>query len=382
MNTSAAHNPYPKPGQELDDHEIAQIFPMMDKDDRKALDASIKSHGLREPIILLDGKILDGRNRWEACRAVGAEPRFEFYNYKTHGQSPTAYVMDRNFTRRHLTVGQKAAIAVEALPFFKAEAAARQKKSGQDHQSNIHPNLQRDELDQRPEVAAEDIPQAKPAPKKSAPTPPAGRAANTPAPSKATAPKAAPTKAASTPSKSAGTGGAKPKAKATPSAPPVPAPIGTATAAAAQMAGVSESAVKMAAKLSPGALAEVKAGHLSLNAAATKKGAKEKRDLAHQDALQRIKLVAGESLAKAAREGLRLKGRKEVAAYAALTDDEMLKIRGLIEDGWKVDKAIKQKIKTLSKTNSIGELLTRAAQNNGMYTLLVGDWEILVTRKK
>jgi hypothetical protein len=36
----------------------------------------IRQNGLVEPVALLDGLVLDGRNRLRACEIAGVEPRF------------------------------------------------------------------------------------------------------------------------------------------------------------------------------------------------------------------------------------------------------------------------------------------------------------------
>ena len=111
----------------MDYHEIASIFPMMGQADYEALREDIRKNGLREPIVLYDGKILDGRNRWRACQELGIEPQTTTYT----GDDPVGYVMSMNLHRRHLTADQRAAIAVEALPMYEAEARKRKQAAGQ-----------------------------------------------------------------------------------------------------------------------------------------------------------------------------------------------------------------------------------------------------------
>ena len=47
--------------------------------------------------------ILDGRNRARACEAAGVEPKFTPFRE----DDPTAFVIDANLRRRHLTGEQK-----------------------------------------------------------------------------------------------------------------------------------------------------------------------------------------------------------------------------------------------------------------------------------
>jgi hypothetical protein len=88
-------------------HDLANIFPMLAGDEAKALAHDIFEHGLREPITLLEGKILDGRNRYLACLDTGVEPRFVPYK----GDNPAAYVVSLNLKRRHLDESQRAMVA-------------------------------------------------------------------------------------------------------------------------------------------------------------------------------------------------------------------------------------------------------------------------------
>ena len=41
-------------------HHLAEIFPMLEEEDLKALAEDIKAKGLTEPITLYEGKVLDG----------------------------------------------------------------------------------------------------------------------------------------------------------------------------------------------------------------------------------------------------------------------------------------------------------------------------------
>jgi N6-adenosine-specific RNA methylase IME4 len=94
-------------------HPLATFFPLIEGDDFQRLIDDIRENELQEDIVLFEGKILDGRNRYRACRACGVEPRFEEYT----GDNPLAYVISLNIKRRHLEKSQCAMIAVDLEGF-------------------------------------------------------------------------------------------------------------------------------------------------------------------------------------------------------------------------------------------------------------------------
>src|SRR5262249_19579157 len=67
----------------------------------------IREHGLHEPIVVYEDKILDGRNRYRACLAAGIDPTFTAYT----GDDPVAYVVSLNLHRRPLNESQRARVA-------------------------------------------------------------------------------------------------------------------------------------------------------------------------------------------------------------------------------------------------------------------------------
>jgi len=57
-------------------HPLTKLFPTMPEHERDELGRDMKANGQHLPIILYEGKILDGRNRYLACLKFGLKPRF------------------------------------------------------------------------------------------------------------------------------------------------------------------------------------------------------------------------------------------------------------------------------------------------------------------
>lgn len=86
-------------------HPYADKYPMLPADELAELAESIRANGLRQPIVLdVEGRILDGRNRFAACEKTGVAP--EFVTYK--GEDLAEYVIDCNTSRRHMSTGARA----------------------------------------------------------------------------------------------------------------------------------------------------------------------------------------------------------------------------------------------------------------------------------
>lgn len=133
-------------------HPAADLFPMMPESELRELADNIKARGLIEPIVILDGQILDGRNRAKACDMVGVEPRELIYSDE---RSPVEYVMAANKLRRHMTPSQLAAVAVEAAKMMAAEAKARQvSKLKQNAENTVEANLPQREKGRSTDIAA------------------------------------------------------------------------------------------------------------------------------------------------------------------------------------------------------------------------------------
>src|SRR5262245_24632945 len=94
---------------ELRFHPLADIFPLIEGKEFDELVADIKEHGLRDPVVMFEDMILDGRNRHRACLAASVEPTYRVYQ----GDDPVSYVISLNLRRRHLDESQRAMVAAK-----------------------------------------------------------------------------------------------------------------------------------------------------------------------------------------------------------------------------------------------------------------------------
>lgn len=91
-------------------HHLANLFPSMDTDALEALTQDIKANGLRQPVVMYEGHVLDGRARVLACRKAGVA--IESVKLPA-GMGPRAYLFSVNMQRRHLSPVQRATLAAQ-----------------------------------------------------------------------------------------------------------------------------------------------------------------------------------------------------------------------------------------------------------------------------
>ena len=108
-------------------HTLCSLFPRMSDFDLACLKLDIQKNGQREPIILHDGKIIDGQNRYRACQELRIDQLFREFI----GKDVAAYVLSVNLHRRHLTPSQQAVIVASVQDWGKAQKAGGDRKSDQ-----------------------------------------------------------------------------------------------------------------------------------------------------------------------------------------------------------------------------------------------------------
>ena len=97
----------------MDEHQkypisyLAYLFPDMTEAEFERLVKSIQANGLRVPITVWMGEIIDGRHRYAACLRAGVKPRFE---YLDDDEDPVQFVLDKNGEVRVLDTSGRAVV--------------------------------------------------------------------------------------------------------------------------------------------------------------------------------------------------------------------------------------------------------------------------------
>jgi hypothetical protein len=109
-------------------HPTAALFPLLEGPAFEELVEDIKIRGQLIPVVRHEGKLIDGRNRWRACRVAGIEP-VEIDWEPVPGVTVSEWILSTNTVRRHLTIDQVNMIGAQAAQAIKEERAAARAKT-------------------------------------------------------------------------------------------------------------------------------------------------------------------------------------------------------------------------------------------------------------
>jgi len=110
-------------------HEISSYLPLLEGEEFDALVEDIKQFGQIEPAVLYEGKLIDGRNRYRACKQLDLELQVREWNPSEFtGMTPLQFVISENIMRRHLNTAQKSEVGLLLLEEEEKLAKKRQKE--------------------------------------------------------------------------------------------------------------------------------------------------------------------------------------------------------------------------------------------------------------
>lgn len=110
-------------------HPYAKLFPLLPDDRLQELADDIRQHGLRQAIVVDDQeRIIDGRNRYRACKMAGVEPTLE--PFVGNDEAVLRLVISLNLHRRHLNESQRAMIASDVANRKHGQRGPARQKDG------------------------------------------------------------------------------------------------------------------------------------------------------------------------------------------------------------------------------------------------------------
>ena len=107
----------------LEAHPLADLLPRMSESEFLDLKKSIEVDGLQNAVILFQGKILDGRNRYDVCKLLGVP--IAVFEYVGTEQQALTYVLSSNQHRRKLSASQRGVVANETQPMVSEDVNAK-----------------------------------------------------------------------------------------------------------------------------------------------------------------------------------------------------------------------------------------------------------------
>ena len=113
---------------------MSNIFPLMGPKEFNELKEDISQNGLMEPVYLYNDLIIDGRNRYLACKALDINPEYREW---TQVGDLVSFIVSLNLHRRHLSESQRAMIGAKIKPMLE-EAARERSGTRTDLGANLH----------------------------------------------------------------------------------------------------------------------------------------------------------------------------------------------------------------------------------------------------
>ena len=134
--------------------EFKKLIPALTAEEFKQLETNCLAEGIRDAIVVWNGYILDGHNRYEIANKHGLQYR----TVEKHFESETdakIWMIYNQFGRRNLNAWQRSVLALELEDVFKEKAKENLSKSGGDKKSGweISPNPIIEPMETRKELA-------------------------------------------------------------------------------------------------------------------------------------------------------------------------------------------------------------------------------------
>lgn len=111
------------------DNEFKKLIPPLSGDEFRQLEENILNEGIREKIILWQGVIIDGHNRYEIAQKHGIKFETAEKNFADR-DSVKIWIIKNQFGRRNLSAYDRSRLALQLEPLISEKAKVKQIESG------------------------------------------------------------------------------------------------------------------------------------------------------------------------------------------------------------------------------------------------------------
>jgi hypothetical protein len=114
------------------DKDFQNCLPDLTADEYTRLEKSIVKRGMQYPVVLWNGYLVDGHNRYKICKAHGVTDIKAIDVYFDNKEDVIAWILDTQLGRRNLSEHQRNLVALRYKDIIAARARKRQSEAGGD----------------------------------------------------------------------------------------------------------------------------------------------------------------------------------------------------------------------------------------------------------
>ena len=122
------------------DEELRGLIPPLSVEEKQMLEESIMRDGCDTALVVWDGTIVDGHNRYDICREHGIPFAIEERSFDNK-EAVMFWMLEHQLARRNLEPYQRAEIMLKYAPILRKDAAQRQATSTGVSAPLLRPNL-------------------------------------------------------------------------------------------------------------------------------------------------------------------------------------------------------------------------------------------------
>jgi phage N-6-adenine-methyltransferase len=119
------------------DPEFHALIPPLSADERTALEASLLAEGCRDALVVWNGVILDGHNRYEICQAHSIPFETVARDFETR-DAAKLWIIDNQLARRNLPAYERTRLVLERGPLIKSGKLASNFVDNCPHSKSAH----------------------------------------------------------------------------------------------------------------------------------------------------------------------------------------------------------------------------------------------------